>query len=289
MEEYKKALGDDYTPFINMININNNDNQPRPRPEQQQQMTLPPENARATADIMADIPLRNNSHNSNYDIGHQHYILEEMKEKEERKHQEGEWGHPHRHQQRQYNHHCHLIPQLRQRQDDDIDQRQASLSRLSSPSSTSSLCSHQSLTSCCHTATSTTFCISHVQQSTSASTSCQWPQGQLQTSVTPLELLEECLHHHQHRHIHCSVLQSLSSTSERSQVGLHRPLQQWVPLPRSARQDTADQHWSIAQRGLPEPLPAHPSTSAGHRRDQLQDHIDSTSWDKRQDWGQLEA
>ena len=54
-------------------------------------------------------------------------------------------------------------------------------------------------------------------------------------------------------------------------------------LPRSARQDTADQYRSIAQMWLPQPLPAHPSTSAGNRRDQLQDHIDSTSWEKRQD------
>ena len=60
MEEYKKDLGDDYIPLINMTDINNYDNQPQPRPEQQQQQqTLPLENGRATTDIMnmADILL----------------------------------------------------------------------------------------------------------------------------------------------------------------------------------------------------------------------------------------
>ena len=58
MEEYKKDLGDDYIPFINVIDINNNEQRPWPQPEQQQQTTLPPENVRATADIMADILLK---------------------------------------------------------------------------------------------------------------------------------------------------------------------------------------------------------------------------------------
>ena len=35
MEEYRHDLGDDYIPFINMIDINSNEQLPRPRPEQQ--------------------------------------------------------------------------------------------------------------------------------------------------------------------------------------------------------------------------------------------------------------
>ena len=60
MEEYKQDLGDDYVPLINMIDINSNEQLPRPRPwpEQQRQTTLPHEQGRTTADIMADILLR---------------------------------------------------------------------------------------------------------------------------------------------------------------------------------------------------------------------------------------
>ena len=60
MEEYRHDLGEDYVPFINMIDINSNE-QPspsRPRPEQQQRTTLPHESERTAADIMADILLR---------------------------------------------------------------------------------------------------------------------------------------------------------------------------------------------------------------------------------------
>ena len=60
MEEYRHDLGDDYIPFINMIDINSSEQlpRPRPRPEQQQETTLPHESGRTTADIMADMLLR---------------------------------------------------------------------------------------------------------------------------------------------------------------------------------------------------------------------------------------
>ena len=60
MEEYRHDLGDDYIPFINVIDINRSEQlpRPRPRPEQQQQTTLPHESGRTTADIMPDILLR---------------------------------------------------------------------------------------------------------------------------------------------------------------------------------------------------------------------------------------
>ena len=58
MEGYRSDLGDDYIPFINMIDINSNEQLPRYRPEHQQRATLPLENDRTTADIIADILLR---------------------------------------------------------------------------------------------------------------------------------------------------------------------------------------------------------------------------------------
>ena len=58
MKEYRSDLGDEYIPFINMIDINSNEQLPQPRPEQQRQTTLPREIDRATADIMADILLK---------------------------------------------------------------------------------------------------------------------------------------------------------------------------------------------------------------------------------------
>ena len=96
MEEYKKNLGGHYISFTNMINFDDSEQQPRPRPEQHQQTTLPPENIRSTADVMADITSLSgsNSDNNNYVADHHHHhhhhILEEMKEKEERKHQKKE-------------------------------------------------------------------------------------------------------------------------------------------------------------------------------------------------------
>ena len=58
MEECRSDLGNDYIPFINMIDINYVNNRPQPRPEHLQQTTLPLDNGRATADIMADLLLR---------------------------------------------------------------------------------------------------------------------------------------------------------------------------------------------------------------------------------------
>ena len=60
MEEYRNDFGEDYIPFINMIDINSNEQLPRhrPRPEQQRQTALPRESGRTTTDIMADILLR---------------------------------------------------------------------------------------------------------------------------------------------------------------------------------------------------------------------------------------
>ena len=75
MEEYRNDLGDDYVPFINMIDINNNEQQPRPRPEHQQQTTLPLQNGRTAADIMADILLRKQQRQQNNIIGHHHIII----------------------------------------------------------------------------------------------------------------------------------------------------------------------------------------------------------------------
>ena len=65
MEEYRHDLGEDYIPFINMIDINSNEQLPRPRhrprhqappreahlqQQQQQQTTLPHESGRTTAE-----------------------------------------------------------------------------------------------------------------------------------------------------------------------------------------------------------------------------------------------
>ena len=55
MEEFKKDLGDDYVPFINMIDFGINEQTPLPRPEHQQQTILPPKSVRATADILVDV------------------------------------------------------------------------------------------------------------------------------------------------------------------------------------------------------------------------------------------
>ena len=56
-----------------------------------------------------------------------------------------------------------------------------------------------------------------------------------------------------------------------------------------SQENTADQHRPSTSGWIPEPLPAHSSTSASYRRDQLQDHIESASWRQRPDWGQLQG
>ena len=92
MEEYRHDLGEDYTPFINMIDINSSERLPRPRhqprPEQQQQQqqqqqtTLPHESGRTTADIMADILPRKQQ--QRLQLRTLFSSSKEMKEKEER-------------------------------------------------------------------------------------------------------------------------------------------------------------------------------------------------------------
>ena len=95
MEEYRHDLGEDYIPFIDMIDINSNEQLPRPRhrprPEQQHQTTLPHESGRTTADIMADILLRKQQQQRLQPrTSSPHLGGDEGEEKEERRHQEGE-------------------------------------------------------------------------------------------------------------------------------------------------------------------------------------------------------
>ena len=88
MKECKEDLGEDYIPFISMIDFDS-EHQPLPRlPVLQPETTLPLNALRTTADIMADILVRKQQ--GQLRPGHHHHILKEMQEKEERKHQEGE-------------------------------------------------------------------------------------------------------------------------------------------------------------------------------------------------------
>ena len=91
-----------------------------------------------------------------------------------------------------------------------------------------------------------------------------------------------------HRRHHPQVLQGMSSTSRWLTGGVHRSHGEWAQPPLRAWRDQVDQCRHRTLGRLPQPPPAHPSTSAGYRCDQLQDHILSTSGSQRQDWQQLE-
>ena len=83
-------VGDDYSPFINMIDINSNEQLPRPRPRPEQGRTNNTHLMRV-AEQQPTSWLTSCSGSSNsfeHNIGHHHLNLEEMKEKEERIHQE---------------------------------------------------------------------------------------------------------------------------------------------------------------------------------------------------------
>ena len=148
MKEHKEDLGEDYIPLISMIGFNDSRYLPQSRPELHPETTLPPKALRTTADIMADILVRKQQGQLRQDIittSWRRYRRRRrgniMKESEDILTDSSSitiiiaTGHI-------------CFPFWWQ---NDPDQRQASLSHPSFPSSTSSLsCLHQSLTSCLH-------------------------------------------------------------------------------------------------------------------------------------------
>ena len=63
----------------------------------------------------------------------------------------------------------------------------------------------------------------------------------------------------------------------------------WVPISWGYEPHPTQQHRPSRAAGVSQPLPAHPSTSTGNRRDQPQDHIIATSGSQRQDCWQLQG